>query len=289
MFFRTFFLILLTLSFASFAQESAESEEEAKEKVLKNYASDKDHKLLQKVKDAISDSVDSVKGYISGDEKKPDAKGESKAQPGTNPEAALETEASHTQNSDEATRDEQAELDAQIKTHQISADGKINEDQLAKTLKNLKDNPMLKMLSAEQMQAAAKMMQKNPFGYMQKTAIKKMILAKMDPKKPAGKFVHENPKVVDIAAEWVIDDEAIPAFVSIINQPDKAKTMGIVVLVVFITIFILNLKNSSKSILKRILIKFGLMIGSAVVNFSAFYIIYQKELDPTIRVISKNL
>lgn len=266
---KPFYFLLLFISMSGFTQTDKKEEDAAKRKVLENYAEDKDHKLLQKVKDTVSDSVDAVKGYFS-DDKKPEKKVE--------PEVIDSTEVK-----------ENPDMPQMPELKKKPKENNIDEGKLTETLKSLENNPMLKMLSPEQRKAAARMMQKNPFAEMEKKAIKTLILTKMDPKKPAGKFVHDNPKVVDVAAEWVIDDKAIPSFVSIVNKPNKAKTMAIVVVVVFLSVFFLNLKNSKGNILKRIMIKIGLMLTSAVVTFSAFYFIYQEELEPTIRVISKSL
>lgn len=163
----------------------------------------------------------------------------------------------------------------------------VSPEKLQEIMKSLEGNPILKMLPAQHREAAAKMMHKNPFTEMGKVAVKKMILSKMDPKHPAGKFIHESPKLVDFAADWVVDDKAIPSFVSIIAKKNKAKFMGGIFIAVFITVFLINLKKSKKNILQRIIFQIAIMLGSFAVNASAFYIIYREELAPTLEIAKK--
>ncbi|MBD65592.1 MAG: hypothetical protein CME62_10315 [Halobacteriovoraceae bacterium] len=171
-----------------------------------------------------------------------------------------------------------------------TADGipEIDPSELEKIMANLEKNPLLKMLDQKQKEMAAKMMRQNPFQNMKRDMIRGSIMKAMDPEKPFGKFLNENPKIADTVADIAVDKKAIPAFMSILNKPDQMKLFGIIVIIVFITVFFLNLKNSKKSIFKRFLTKIFLMLSSLLVNLTAFYVIFKKELDPTLDIVFRN-
>jgi len=299
MFLRYFVLVLVCLPLVVSALTDEEKLE--RQRVLDKFANEEtkraieneDKGIVEKTKEQLSDGLDSLKEklpenmkkMIQGDDSQVVKPNQANAASATDVEADLQA----AQEGGEVL-DPDAEME-KLNTGEVPSGGmpKIDPAELSKIMKNLDGNPLLKMLSPQQREAAAKMMKQNPFATMKKDAIKNIILTKMDAKKPAGKFLHDNPKLVDVTAEWIIDDKAIPAFISIINKPDKAKIMGGVVVGVFITVFLLNLKNSKNNILKRIFFKIVLMLGSATVNFSAFYLIYKEELGPTVDVISRSM
>jgi hypothetical protein len=146
-----------------------------------------------------------------------------------------------------------------------------------------------KIMSDQMKQAAAQMMKSNPFKMMSDDTIKSMILGRFKPESPIGKFFANNPRAVDGTVAWVKDEHAIPAFISIINKPDKMKHFGYSVLTIFIIAFLLNLKNGKNGLLKRLVFKLLMMASTGVINLCVFYFLFRDELQPSINVISKYL
>lgn len=298
-------LFSLLLSLVAVAQMTDEEKLE-KQKVLQKFADEKtrqqieqqDKGMVEKTKEAVSDTYQNLKkklpenlqNMLPGENTAP-TKVEAQAPKEVPAESnELDPELQALQNEAQAIDpDQEITTESGMKIDLNAAKGAIDPEKMQQIIKNLENNPMLKMLSAKQKEAAAQMMQKNPFAEMGKSAVKTTILAKMDASKPAGKFIHDHPKLVDFVADWVVDDKAIPAFVSIIVKKEKAKIMGGVFVAVLITVFLLNLKNSKKSIFKRILIKIAIMLGSFLVNAGSFYFIYREELGPTVDVAMRHL
>lgn len=166
---------------------------------------------------------------------------------------------------------------------------KLDPNELKKIMENLDKNPMFKMMNKKQKEAAAIMMKHNPFQNMKKTAIKSSINNMFKPDTQVGIFLKKNPKIADIIADIGVDKNALPSFMSILNQPEKMKTFGGVVIVVFVSVFFINLRNSKSNLLKRLIFKVCLIFCSAGVNLWAFYIIFKKELKPTVDIILRHL
>lgn len=175
--------------------------------------------------------------------------------------------------------DEESTLrDNLVKEHQ-------NSEELDKKIENLKtelDKSFLsKFMDGEMKEALGKMMAQNPFQFMTEEQMKNLLVAR------AGKNLENNPKVLAFLTEWLRDKDALPQFLSIIGESEKIKKYGISFLVVFIIAFILNLKNSKNSFLKRLFYKLGLMLTTGLINLGIFYYIFHTELSPTVRIARK--
>ncbi len=133
---------------------------------------------------------------------------------------------------------------------------------------------------------AEKMMKSNPFSKMPKNELRQFFLIRFG-STAAGKYLNENPKILDILVEVCHDQKAIPKFISLINKPKQMQIYGVCVVVVFLLVFSVNFFNSKKDIFTKILIKFSLMWVAAGINFLAFYILFQEELEPTIAAIRR--
>ena len=136
--------------------------------------------------------------------------------------------------------------------------------------------------------AAMQMMEENPFSKISKEELRQSIIEKIQNSK-ASNFILSKPKLIDAIVEVAHDEKTIPKLLGIINKPDVIKKYGIIVLAVTICAFILNLLNSKKSILKRILLKLCIMLVASTINFAAFYFLFREELKPTIDAIFRVL
>ena len=154
---------------------------------------------------------------------------------------------------------------------------------------SLKGSFITKMMNEQMKIAAAKMMKSNPFKDMEDEQVKGMITTVFKEGTPVKNFIDRNPKLLHATVKWIKDERAIPSFISIINKPDKMKYFGYSVLAVFICAFLINLKNSKHGLLKRIFFKMIMMVSTGVINITVFYILFQKELQPSIEVFKTHL
>ncbi len=154
--------------------------------------------------------------------------------------------------------------------------------------KGINQNFLLGMMPAHIKGMLGKMMKENPLSFMKRGEIKDIIVQRTEGK-PLGSFLKNNPKILNTIIDICHDKKAIPSFISIINQPLKTKLYGALFLVLIIVIFILNLKNSNKSLFKRILFKLFLTGMSLSINLILFIGIFYDELKPTFDILKKNL
>lgn len=177
--------------------------------------------------------------------------------------------------------DEESDLrDNLVKEHKNSPE---LEQKIKSLNKELDKSFVSRFLDKEMKEALGKMIAQNPFQYMSDAQAKKLLVAR------GGKSLADNPKLLSALSEWIRDKDALPKFLSIVGEGEKLKKYGLYFLVVFIVAFILNLKNSKNSILKRLIFKIMLMITTGIVNLSIFYILFKEELGPTIRIAKKYL
>ncbi len=150
----------------------------------------------------------------------------------------------------------------------------------------IEDNFFTGFMNEKMKNTAEKMMKSNPFSKMPKNELRQFFLIRFG-STAAGKYLNENPKILDILVEVCHDQKAIPKFISLINKPKQMQIYGVCVVVVFLLVFSVNFFNSKKDIFTKILIKFSLMWVAAGINFLAFYILFQEELEPTIAAIRR--
>ncbi|MBT4793067.1 MAG: hypothetical protein HON90_15950 [Halobacteriovoraceae bacterium] len=150
------------------------------------------------------------------------------------------------------------------------------------------DNFMTKMINETLKKELAKAIKKNPFSSMSSDEVKSLLLSSTKGSK-VGAFLDKSPKLTLVISEVVRDKKAFPSFLSLINKPAKIKKYGIFVVVIFLVGFFLNMKNSKGSMLKRIFIKLGIMLGITFTNLLVAYFIFREEVKPTIDVVMRNL
>lgn len=167
-------------------------------------------------------------------------------------------------------------------------------EQLQKQISNLMgkkgmDNNFLTNMMDQQMkQEMAKLMKSNPLSQLSKADLRAKI-EQNSQGTPLGKFLAKSPKLKELMVELAHDKDALPGFIGIVNKPAQMKTYGICVLVVFIAAFIFNVFNTKGSLIKRLFLKLILTLGTLVANVGIFYFLFQKELDPTVRVLKRVL
>lgn len=165
------------------------------------------------------------------------------------------------------------------------------EQQLDKELKNLSElkiteSMFTKFMSDENKNALFEMLKTNPFSAMSEAEIETMILLRTDGSL-VNNFLRTNHKLRDTVVNLIKDKKATPALLSIINRPDALKKYGIACIIVVMIGFFLNLKNSKGGMLKRIFYKIFLGVITLLTNLAIFYLIFEKELTPTISIIKK--
>lgn len=148
----------------------------------------------------------------------------------------------------------------------------------------LEDNMVTGMMTGVMKQVVQEFLKENPFSKMPREEIKSMITVKMNGL-PVEKLIKKHPKLLDLFVDWIRDESALPKLFGIVNKPDKVKTYGIIVIVIFILSFALNLANSKGSLIKRIFKKMGVFAGAFLINVGSFVFLFKDELNPTFKVI----
>lgn len=159
--------------------------------------------------------------------------------------------------------------------------GNESEEQTAPAVQNSMFTDMLPKVMKDQL---AEILKDNPFSKMEKEAVKTLAKSMVKGQK-FGEYLDKNPKALDCFVTWLRDKKAMPAFLSIVNKPDKMKIFSGIFIFVFIVSFLFNLKNSKSNILVRLVNKLCIFVCATTVNLGSFYFIFRDELDPTIKII----
>lgn len=139
-------------------------------------------------------------------------------------------------------------------------------------------------LGAEMTKKLGEMMRSNPLASMPKDKLAKMLDENMKGSQ-LEKIIKNKPKLKKILIEFAHDKDALPGLISIIGKPEKVKTYGICVIIVFVVAFIINVLNTKGSIFKRIFVKVCLMFGTGLTNLLVFYFMFTKEVTPSVNII----
>jgi hypothetical protein len=268
MFNKLLLIILICFSFVALSN-SEEEERAARERIFKQFGVPEKSKAVPNTEDLPTQDQDIIS--------------DNQAETDIGTEAVESDQASGAEQNPEAMANGMAGIDVK-KIQEMAEKMQASGTTKAGTF----DGGFLGKIMNDQMKdAAAKMMQSNPFKMMSNEDVKSMILGRFKPESPIGKFFNNNPNAVDGTVAWIKDEHAIPSFISIINKPEKMKYFGYSVLAVFLIAFFLNLKNGKNGILKRILFKIVMMASTAVINLGVFYYLFKEELQPSINVIIK--
>jgi hypothetical protein len=176
--------------------------------------------------------------------------------------------------------DEQAIKDITEKvTKQLEAKG-MGGDNLGSVDQNFLTN----ILDDKMKKAALEMMKNNPFASMSDAEFNSFINVRVQGT-TLEKIFQNNPKILRGISSVLRDKRALPQFLTIINKPQKMKTYGFSFVGVMVLIFLMNLMQSKKSIIKRIVMKLSLMLLGSTVNLVVFYFIFKEELQPSVDAI----
>lgn len=276
---QVFFLLIITISFNVLGQDYFPTEEEeAKKRILEQYGDPNQYK----------ESIDRDKRFKEIEQMDPVSLEELKAD---EKRAFLEH-----------LRKRKKELEEQTETvapnnSQLSPEQAAKIKELTKQVLeergmgesgNVDQNFFTNIMSDKLKQGLGEMIKTNPFSSMTKRDLSSSLVERTQGT-AFGNFLSQNPKVLNVLTEVCHDKEALPSFLSIVNRPKKMKYFSICVLIIFLTVFSLNLMNSKAGIFKRLMIKFSLMIIGSVANFTAFYVIFTEELTPVVDVISRSI
>ncbi len=108
---------------------------------------------------------------------------------------------------------------------------------------------------------------------------------------PAEDFFKRFPVSLNIMADLVADKQAVPGLLDILLRKDDLKTFGWISLTLAIFGFLVRRFFITKKdhILKRILIQACLSVVVACTTLSIFYMMFEQEISPTIRIVKANL
>lgn len=254
-----FLLVLFT--FTCFGLLAQTSEEDERKRILEQYGSVEQYNKATEKKINMEGSTEIESSESSYDEiEKRDL------------DNALSEDSSDPNEDDNHKEELQAILKKRMMQYGFLADGKLNE------------SVFTKMLDDKTKINLAQMIKNNPFTKSTQYQIKRSFLEKTDGT-ALGKMLKENPKILNIIAEIFHDKDALPAFLSIVNRPQKLKIYSACVLGIFIAVFFLNLMQSKAGFLKRFFIKISLMLGSLVANFGLFYFMFSAEIKPIVTIV----
>lgn len=150
----------------------------------------------------------------------------------------------------------------------------------------IKESYLSTMMNGMMKEMISKFLKENPFSRMPRDEVKSMIVLNTQGL-PISNIFEKNPKLLDMLIDWIRDPIALPKFMGIVNKPDKVKIYGIIVIALFIISFALNLFNNKGNIFKRILKKLCIFIGAFIINIAAFYILFQPNIQPTLKIVFK--
>lgn len=150
----------------------------------------------------------------------------------------------------------------------------------------IKDSFLTKMMDSQTKAFLGTMMARSPFADMKKETIEQVFISRNEGN-PLGSFLKNNEKPRKILIDFLKHERALPNIVSVINQPEKIKYMGIFAAVILGLAFIMNLMNSKGGIVKRILTKFAIGACAGVLNLGFFIFQFHEEMKPTINIVLK--
>lgn len=154
--------------------------------------------------------------------------------------------------------------------------------------RELKDSYLTGIMDSMMKEMLASFLRENPMSKMSEGEVRSLVEAQLN-NLPIGKFFQNNPKSLDFFVAWLRDEKALPRFVSIVNEPEKLKTYGIIVLCVLVASFFLNLFNSKGNLFKRILRKIAIIMGVGFINLGVFYFMFIPNMKPTLDLALKYL
>lgn len=144
------------------------------------------------------------------------------------------------------------------------------------------------MLGVVKDKVLSKLLKTNPLSNMSHDQVKSFLKERFKGSK-FEKVLENNPRLLNIMAALARDSNALPSLVGIFDEKEKMLTYTYGFILIFILGIILNIFMFSKAnVLKRILFKISLSLAIPACNFLLFYLMFRKQLDPTLTVIKNN-
>ncbi len=132
------------------------------------------------------------------------------------------------------------------------------------------------------------MFRENPIRKLSRADAKKQILDRLKEGKVKNYFL-KNPKITDGIVDLIQDSEAIPSLIGIFLKKAELKLYGCIWIVLIILtwlfkkIFFNKHWTRGKSILMGLMTHFFV----TVISIGIFYYLFQKEIAPSVRIISR--
>jgi hypothetical protein len=174
-------------------------------------------------------------------------------------------------------RIETSELQENI-SNQIQALQNMDENQKKTMLENLMKN---------QNDVINDFIKNNPFASMSREDVKKLLLERSKNVK-FGQMFEENPATLEFAVDILQDKHALPKFFGIIAKKDELKKYGFITIALIVISFILNFKNKSGSLIKRIGKKLLITLGITFLSIMSFYFIFKEDITPAFNIFKKH-
>jgi hypothetical protein len=171
---------------------------------------------------------------------------------------------------------------------QVVSDRNNSNDTSSVKPKELKESFVTGVMDDMMKNLLREFLKENPFSKMSEGEVRSLIEGRLNAV-PGGNFFHKNPSTLDFIVKWLRDKRALPKLLSIVNKAERVKIYGIIVFCILILSFLLNLFNSKGNIFKRILKKLMIVVGVTLVNFTAFYIMFRPNVQPTVDLLIQHL
>lgn len=150
----------------------------------------------------------------------------------------------------------------------------------------LDDNVFTGLLKGESKSALAEMLNSNPFEEMSLDQVKQMILIRTEGSR-LNNWLKKNPVRLEAFAELVKDEKALPSLIEILNKSDKLTKYAMGCVFIFLVGIFINLKNSDKSMIKKIILKLSVTVATLGCNVLLFYFVFKDEVSPAWNIIKK--
>ena len=166
----------------------------------------------------------------------------------------------------------------------------VASEELKKSLKEFKtldQNMFTNLLGKDSKNKMIDLLKNNLFSDMSEEEISRMILVRTEGK-PLGRWLRNNPRVLLCLTQVLKDDKALSSLVDILNHPKTLKKYFFISLFVIFVFMFINLKLSTKSIIKKIFFKVATSLGAVGVNLFIFYLLFKEQLEPTVSIIKRH-
>lgn len=157
-------------------------------------------------------------------------------------------------------------------------------------LQNMDENQkknMLENLMKNQQNVINDFIKNNPFASMPRDEVKNLLLERSKNVR-FGKMFQENPKTLEFAVDILQDKDALPKFFGIIAKKDELKKYGFITIALIVLSFVLNFKNKSGGLMKRIGKKILITLGVTSLSLMSFYFLFKEDITPAFIIFKRH-